>query len=245
MKTVLALRHVHFEDLGILEPILGEHGYTVQYIDPAIDDIRAYDATQADIVIVLGGPIGAFEDKLYPFLTDELDFIESRLRSQRPILGICLGAQLIARVFGAPVAPMGTKEIGFSELTLTDAGLASPLAALAGVPVLHWHGDQFGIPANGQLLASTAVCTHQAFAVGEQVLALQFHLEADTDKLEAWLVGHAAELAQADIHPQTLRKQAAEYGVMLKSAGTKALHAWLDQLDNVTTITSEKSTGNS
>jgi GMP synthase (glutamine-hydrolysing) len=232
MKTALALRHVHFENLGILEPILQQRGYTIQYIDPAIDDIKSVDPKAADLVIVLGGPVGAFEDKLYPFLSAELDFIETRLRSKQPILGICLGAQLIARVFGAPVAPMGTKEIGFSEVSLTEAGSTSPLAALSGVPVLHWHGDQFGIPANAEFLASTDVCSHQAFSVGHQVLALQFHLEADTSKIEQWLVGHAAELAQADINIHLLRKQAAEYGDQLKDAGSKVMHAWLDQLED-------------
>lgn len=233
MKTALALRHVFFEHLGTLEPVLQERGYTVQYIDPAVDDLTSIDPRQDDLVFVLGGPIGAFEDKLYPFLSAELDFIEARLRSKRPIIGICLGAQLIARVFGAPVAPMGTKEIGFSELTLTEAGLASPLAALSGVPVLHWHGDQFGIPANAQLLASTDVCTHQAFSVEGQVLALQFHLEADSEEIEHWLVGHAAELAQAGVSAHTIRKQAAEYGDMLCAAGNKVIHAWLDQLEEL------------
>jgi GMP synthase (glutamine-hydrolysing) len=234
MKTALALRHVHFENLGILESILQERGYTVRYLEAAVDTIRNIDAKEDDLVIVLGGPIGAFEDKLYPFLSDELDFIERRLRSKRPLLGICLGAQLIARVFGAPVAPMGTKEIGFEQLTLTVDGEHSPLIGLSGVPVLHWHGDQFGIPANAKLLAGTSVCSHQAFSVENNVLALQFHLEADTQFIEHWLVGHASELAQAGISVPALRKQAEEYGDKLKEAGHKVMNAWLDQLDDNT-----------
>src|SRR5690554_1466606 len=113
MKTALVLRHIHFEDLGVLAQLLHELGYTINYLDPALDGLTALDATSPDLLVVLGGPIGAFDDRAYPFLIDELQLIRRRLDVRLPLLGICLGAQLMARALGADVGPMAHKEIGF------------------------------------------------------------------------------------------------------------------------------------
>lgn len=228
MKTALALRHIHFEDLGTLEPLLRERGYAVQYLDPSCEALAERDAVAPDLVIALGGPLGAHDEAVYPFLHGELAFISRRLASGRPLLGICLGAQLMARALGAAVKPMGHKEIGFGALTLTPAGQASVLAPLVGVPVLHWHGDHFGIPAGASLLASTSRCTEQAYALGPNVLGLQFHLEADARQMERWLVGHCNELGQAGLDPRLLRAAAAKHGQTLASAAQQVIGNWLD-----------------
>jgi GMP synthase (glutamine-hydrolysing) len=231
-NTAIAIRHLHFEDLGTLEPLLQSRGYAVRYVDAPTEDLRAPHIADADLLVVLGGPIGAFDEDAYPFLADELALVRRRLGSQQPLLGICLGAQLIARALGAPVAPMGVKEIGFAPLALTAAGHDSPLAALGDVPVLHWHGDQFGIPPGAQCLAGTATCPHQGFALGPQVLGLQCHLEADPRAIERWLVGHAYELAQAGVDPRTLRAEAQALQARLPAAAGAVFTRWLDGLES-------------
>ncbi|MBB1596884.1 glutamine amidotransferase [Achromobacter sp. UMC46] len=230
-RRAVAIRHLHFEDLGTLEPLLRERGYDVQYVDAASQDLQTVDALSADLLIVLGGPIGAFDDAAYPFVADELALVQRRLAAGAPILGICLGAQLMARALGAKVYALGVKEIGFGPLQLTPEGRQSALAALGDTPVLHWHGDQFDIPEGALRLAGTPVGANQAFSLGGNVLGLQFHLEADTRCIERWLVGHACELGQAGIDPRTLRAQAGAMQARLAAASGAVFRAWLDGID--------------
>ncbi|WP_253445591.1 glutamine amidotransferase [Halomonas sp. Y3] len=231
MKTAIAIRHLDFEDLGTLEPLLVARGYAVRYLDASTDELGTVDTASADLLVVLGGPIGAFDDAIYPFIHDELALILQRLESRRPLLGICLGAQLIARALGAGVVSMGVKEIGFAPLTLTPEGEASPLTALGKVPVLHWHGDRFDIPPGAAQLAGTAICANQAFSIESHVLALQCHLEADPRQIERWLVSHACELMQAGINPYALRAEAQTLQTSLPLAARAAFNAWLDGVD--------------
>lgn len=195
MPSTLALRHVAFEDLGLLAPLLAERGHAIRYVDVATADLDEVDVLAPDLLVVLGGPIGVYENDRYPFLDREIEWLANRIGAQRPLLGICLGAQLIAKALGARVYPSGTKELGWAPVTLASAGAASCLKHLAGTAVLHWHGDTFDLPEGAVHLASTPACRNQAFAFGEHTLALQFHAEAAGRALEAWFVGHTCEIA--------------------------------------------------
>lgn len=186
----------------------------------------------ADVVIVLGGPIGVYETQAYPFLADERPAIAARLRQGGPVLGVCLGAQLIASAMGADVTATGRQEIGYGTLSLTPHGRASVLAPLADLPVLHWHGDQFTIPDGASRLAETPGFPNQDFSSGDDVLALQFRLEADHTRIEHWLIGHAHELATAGIDPRRIRSDAARFGPALAVAAQDVLHDWLAHLSN-------------
>ncbi|WP_224702151.1 glutamine amidotransferase [Devosia aquimaris] len=232
MKTVTALRHVHFEDLGTLAPVLERRGYAVQYRTVGDADFLDFDPLAPDLLVVLGGPIGVYEEGAYPFLTREKALIAARVASHRPVLGICLGAQLLATALGAKVCPSGLKEIGFAPLTLTADGHAGPLRHLDGLPVLHWHGDTYTLPEGAVHLAASTLVEQQAFALGRNLLALQFHVEADAQAgFERWLVGHASELASAGIDVTALRQDAGRFGAPLAAAAGKMLEDWLDGLD--------------
>lgn len=232
-KTVIAIRHVHFEDLGTLDLVFETLGYSVRYVEAPSEDLLAPNLLDADILVILGGPIGAFDDDKYPFIKDEVHLVRQRLASDRPILGICLGAQLIARALGAKVAPMGRNEIGYSSMVLTTAGEESPLRELHNVSVLHWHGDQFDIPEGAARLAGSEVCSNQAFSVGRNVLGLQFHLEADAERIESWLVGHASELAHSKVDPRTIRSDAQAFKAQLASAAQRVIGRWVRAIDSV------------
>ena len=232
-KSAVAIRHVHFEDLGVFESVLRRHGYAVRYCDAGIDDIGGLDPLVPDLLIGLGGPIGAYQERAYPFLAQELVLLERRLAAARPTLGICLGAQLMARALGARVYPAPAKEIGWGELQLSEAGRNGPLRHFTGVPVLHWHGDTFDLPQGAELLASTEICPNQAFGLGHQVLACQFHPEISGRGFERWLVGHAVEIAGVPgISPAALRHDTERLAPQAARRGEACLSEWLAALYN-------------
>jgi GMP synthase (glutamine-hydrolysing) len=229
IKKCLAVRHVAFEDLGLLGPLVAARGYGVRYHDAGIQPFDAETLLAPDLLIVLGGPIGVYERNSYPFIADEVAAIAVRLEADKPMLGICLGAQMMAAALGARVAPGPVKEIGWAPLTLTADGQKSVLAPLGATPVLHWHGDNCELPTGCTRLASTPHCPVQAFARTPSQLALQFHLETEPARFESWLVGHTVELGKAGVDPRQLRTQARTVGPATRELGQKVLAAWLDK----------------
>jgi GMP synthase (glutamine-hydrolysing) len=228
MKSATVIRHVHFEDLGSLASVLSDHAYEVTTRSVGDAGFLDFDPTEPDLLVILGGPIGAYEEASYPFLETEKDRIRTRLADCLPTIGICLGAQMIAAACGSRVYPSGVKEIGFSTLTISDHGMAGPLRHLDGIPVLHWHGDTYDLPDGAQHLASTGLVYQQAFALGHHVLGMQFHAEVDGGTgFERWLVGHASELAAAKVDIIALRSDAEKNGHALVQASRQMLNDWL------------------
>lgn len=229
MTSSLAIRHVAFEDLGNLAPVLDHAGIAPRYLDGWSPDLAHIDPAVADLVVVLGGPIGVYEFAAYPWFEREIAWLRSRLLAGRPTLGICLGAQLIAAALGARVYPGLAKELGWTPLQLSPAGLASALAPLDSTltSMLHRHGDTFDLPEGAQLLASTASCRNQAYRWQQHALGLQCHPELDGATFERWLVGHALELAQAGVDVPALRAKTAAHAATLARQAAIAWRRWL------------------
>jgi GMP synthase-like glutamine amidotransferase len=184
---VLAFRHVPFEGLGLIEPLLRARQIELDYADlygpgDVAPDVEAYDG-----LIFLGGPMSVNDD--LPYLRREMGFIRRAVAGRQPVLGICLGAQLVARALGATVGRNSAKEIGWYGLHFADAAADDRLFHGLGVEtVFHWHGETFDLPPGAELLASSDLCRNQAFRIGEGVYALQFHLEVTPEMIAEWCI---------------------------------------------------------
>lgn len=232
MGEILVFRHVPHEHLGLIAGVLEQRSFAYRYVDfYAAPDARP-DMTGADALIVMGGPMNVDEVDRYPFLTAEVAAIRAMLDLGRPILGVCLGSQLIAKSLGAPVMKNPVPEIGWLPVRLTAAGRADPvLGHLAPEEtVLEWHGDAFDLPAGVEWLATTAACRYQAFRYGTNVYGLLFHLEVDDRELDAWLAdaGMRAEAEAAGSSPDSLREAAVGHRHRLAEVAPRVFGAFAD-----------------
>lgn len=230
MKTALAIRHVAYEDLGSFAPMLEERAYSVRYREAGVDDLNTFDPLAPDLLVVLGGPIGVGEIGDYPYLATEIALARRRLEAGRPTLGVCLGAQIMARALGARVYRAESGKLGWAPLELTATGRDSPLRHLADVPVLHWHEDAFELPADALRLAATPDCANQAFSWGDAALALQFHPEVDWPGFERWLIGSVRALGERNEPVTRFREESKKHCAALAPAAARMLADWLDRV---------------
>ena len=230
MKTAIAIRHVSFEDLGAYEDVLTRYGYRYEYRDAGIDDLDALDPLGPEVMLILGGPLGVYQSADYPYLAREIEIARLRIEADRPTFGICLGSQIMARALGAEVIVAEQDEVGWAPLELTGDGHNSPLKRLQGTAVLHWHGDRFHLPEGTERLASTPACPNQAFRIGANILAVQFHPEVAWPGLERWLIGHTRALSQREASVPALRRESEQRCAELKSPAERLLADWLDGL---------------
>jgi GMP synthase (glutamine-hydrolysing) len=229
MKKIHVIRHLAFEDLGNIQPVLNQLRAKVTYIEAGQDFIDS-SVNDCDLLVILGGPIGVYDEVDYPFIADELILIRQRITSKKPLLGICLGAQLIARAMGSKVYPGHQKEIGWGRLTLNDQ-VNNPLTILGEQAILHWHGDTFDLPSSATLLASNDNYPNQAFAIEDFCLAVQFHPEVTVSGMERWLIGHTAEISATDkVSVTSLRQDNAEIGRTLQPIAQQIWMNWFKQL---------------
>ncbi len=182
------VQHVEFEGPGLIGEVAAEHGVVldVQRMDLGHRLPEAEQLPELGGLVVLGGPMGALDDAEHPHLAQERALLAAAVALDLPVLGICLGAQLLAAALGAPVFRGDAPEIGFGHVSLTHDGQSDPVLGGVGPhpPVLHWHADTFDLPAGATRLASTPAYPNQAFRVGRSAYGLQFHLEVDARSLD-------------------------------------------------------------
>jgi GMP synthase (glutamine-hydrolysing) len=203
---VLAFRHVPFEGIGRIAPVLEDRGIACDYADLYQEGARTPEIANYDGLIFLGGPMSALDP--LPYLDRERALIADAVQRGHPLLGICLGSQLIARCLGADVHRNPEKEIGWFDLEFTES--AAHDALFAGIPgpetVFHWHSDTWELPPGATRLARSRACANQAFRAGKNIYGLQFHLEITPAMISDWQVqdencGDVREL-EASIDPE-------------------------------------------
>jgi GMP synthase - Glutamine amidotransferase domain len=231
MKKALIVRHVPREGAaGYLQPIEAA-GYAIERIDVASPDFLDADLCTPDLLIMMGGPMGVYEQDVHPWIPVQIEKLAARLEQDLPTLGVCLGSQMIAAALGANVYPGGVMELGFAPIALNRAGADSPLRHLDGVPILHWHSDTFDLPKGVDLLASSSHYAHQAFSRGRNLLALQFHAEMGEDpRFADWLTHFWADLDVAQQCGIALRQDHDDHGPAAVAAGRAMIAEWLSGL---------------
>lgn len=192
--NVLIIKHIDIEGPGLIEEILKEYGISYQMINLE-KDILSKNPDDFSHIIILGGPMNVYEEDRYPFLKEEDLLIKESILKQKHLLGICLGAQLIAKALGAKVFKSPLKEIGWYDVELTETGLKDSL--FSKLPkrfsVFQWHEDTFEIPRNAKLIATSSSVPNQAFRYGKNVYGLQFHLEVTEEMIKQWIDAYGKE----------------------------------------------------
>jgi GMP synthase (glutamine-hydrolysing) len=234
MPRLLVFQHVAVEPLGTLDELIRARGHRIRF-----HNFERHPDAQPDVdryrgLIVLGGPMNVEDQHRRPHLKIELLAIERALEQGKPVLGICLGAQLLAHVLGAPVTRHRLPEIGWYDLTVSAAGRIDPVLGVAGerLPVFQWHGYTYALPRDATHLASSATCQQQAFRWGTNAYGFQFHLEADTPVIERWLElpSFRAELAAAGLpaDEEALRAQTATQVAATRATAAAVFNNFLD-----------------
>jgi GMP synthase (glutamine-hydrolysing) len=194
--TVLFIKHIDIEGPGTIADFLDSNNVPHRTISPFDGDAYPDDPAACSAIVSLGGPMNVYEEEKYPFLKLEDSFLKDAVKKEVPILGICLGAQLLAKAVGAKVERAKAKEIGWYKIPLTSEGKEDPL--FHGIDnelnVFQWHGDTFNIPDGGKHLAESKLCPNQAFKYGRNAYGIQFHVEVTEQMIIEWTKAYKDEL---------------------------------------------------
>ena len=234
MTRALVLQHIRCEPPGIFSDMFTTHGIAIETIE--LDEGGELpDWREVDLVLAMGGPMGAHDEAEHPWLAVEKRWIAAAVRAGVPYFGVCLGAQLLAASLGAPVHTGQIPEVGVLPVTVAAAGRDDPVLGVLGgeFPALQWHGDTFGIPAGAVRLAGSAAYPNQAFRFGHAAYAVQFHIEVTDHMLAEWgQVPAYRKSVQAVLGASGFEILAAEFAAARASMARSAalmFTGWLDQ----------------
>jgi GMP synthase-like glutamine amidotransferase len=225
--NIHTLQHVSFESPGMITDWAGARQHQLHYTYLFAEKIVYPELTAFDMLLIMGGPMGVYEEAQWHWMAEEKAFIKQAVEAGKIVLGICLGSQLLAKALGAKVYPNAVKEIGFFPVSVTADALTAQLPD--EWMVFHWHGDTFDLPEGAVLLASSAACKNQAYRKGRCV-GLQFHPEADTALIQQMVHHEKAELVK-DAYVQTEQEIMARLN--LGDANKASLFAFLDNIINL------------
>ncbi len=232
MAKVLVVQHASPETLGTIADALEPKRISVEYIRTFLGNAVPKGIEEADGLIVMGGPMGVRDQGKYPFLRDEMLLIEKTLKAGKPVLGICLGSQLLASVLGAKIHIGKKREIGWLPVRLSPEAQKDPLWAGANPSFVafHWHGDIFELPAEAVSLASSDLTPHQAFRHGEKTYGLLFHLEMTENMIREMIRTFSDDLLEQNLDSGWLIEKAGEHIPVLDKIGGRFFGRWADLL---------------
>jgi GMP synthase (glutamine-hydrolysing) len=227
MSHVLVVQHVPQEPPGAIAAAVTAVGRELRFVRPYAGDRVPADLAGAGGLVVMGGPMGVYEGDQHPFLRDELRLIEAALRHDIPVLGVCLGSQLLAAALGAPVRPSGRQEIGWHPVRLTEAARTDPLWSDLGPEFVayHWHGDVFDLPRTAVSLAASKLTAHQAFRAG-RAWGLLFHAEVNRALVQGMVSAFAVDLARDGIESQPILEGIDRHLTALERIGKTVFERW-------------------
>ncbi len=191
---ILYLKHIDIEGPGTIETFFQENGFKSRTVALHKGERLPQKLAGLEAIIPLGGPMNVYEEDKFPFLKDEDEFLKKALKEEIPVLGICLGSQLLSKASGARVTKSPVKEVGWFKVQFAPEGRKDQLFAGLGdeIDVYHWHEDMWEVPANGRLLATAPGCPHQALKVGKNAYGLQFHVEVTDRIIKDWCAAYIA-----------------------------------------------------
>lgn len=228
MAKVWVLQHIHCETLGAIANILESAGLSAQYVRTFEGQSVPEGMGDAVGLIVMGGPMGVYEHNRYPFLLDEMQLIGHALEEDKPVLGVCLGSQLLAAALGAAVTKGKKREIGWYPVTLADAARTDPLwtGVEPSFVAYHWHGDIFELPQGAVSLASSGLTQHQAFRYGRNAYGFLFHMEVTERIIGDMVKTFADELQAAGVDGHAIVTKAQDYLPHLQGIGRLVFQRW-------------------
>lgn len=234
---ILVFQHVPYEPLGTLDPLLKEAGFRIRYVNFGRDPKTRPILDKYAALIVLGGPMNSDQIDSHPNLMTEVEILREAIDQDMSVLGICLGAQLLAKALGGKVRRNAVREIGWYDVNLTDAGVADPVLSTFArqQSVFQWHEDGIELPPDAVHLASSPASSVQAFRHGEHAYGLQFHLEVDSSLVDRWLTVPDNQAILDDergvIDPTVIRAQTLESIDALQALSRRTFLRWIERFE--------------